>query len=62
MRSFTGREWSNVNGNFHFDLCCARKTDQGIRTVAWQLRITGLQADVQKENKNRRATTNLNNR
>jgi hypothetical protein len=30
---------------------CARKSDYEIRPVARQLRITGLQADVQKENK-----------
>ncbi len=36
------------NGLFLF---CARKSDYEIRRIARQLRITGLQADVQKENK-----------
>jgi uncharacterized protein with PIN domain len=36
------------NGLFLF---CARKSDYELRRVARQLRITGLQADVQKENK-----------
>jgi uncharacterized protein with PIN domain len=34
-----------------FFFLCARKSDYELRRVARQLRITGLQADVQKENK-----------
>ena len=51
MYSFTEREWGTVDGILLLIFFCARKSDYEIRPVARQLRITGLQADVQKENK-----------